>query len=523
MFMKIDTLKINEIIYFIFSFIFFVIISTYIVLYFDINRHWTHNLDQEFTLTYNALLFNNGITQEYLDHTGYFTILFLSIFIKLSQIFQFIDIYNLRSALENENIDSSFQNIILITRIYSGFSVAIWCISVNLIFYYISKSKLFSFFLTLIIFSFPGTIFHISQLRTELFASFFMILSLVMMINFLDAKNDNNYIKKISLFFIFIFCAILNKSQVFLFIFGLILLSLYFYNSLKKIDFKFIDTNFLERLNYKKQLIILYFIISIYVLFKLSIYNGNYNSFFFLILNLGILNLIFYYLAKKSNLDPIKFIFNINIILVISFLILKMILFMHPSTTEKAFISTIINIMGITVYSEVNSLGDEQGIIKLINFTFLKLKEVFLYYFKDINIFSILIVTILMVSIIFKRKIGNKLFFFNLTCILVPIAFTFISSFRAINIYYHIFWDFIFLLPFCIFFKKLKFNINFILTISILTLILFLNFKNLSITNIYGYSKENFCEDLEKNEDSYLLDWHKKIPKEKFIFFCNYQ
>jgi len=69
----------------------------------------------------------------------------------------------------------------------------------------------------------------------------------------------------------------------------------------------------------------------------------------------------------------------------------------------------------------------------------------------------------------------------------------------------------------------LKFNINFILTISILTLILFLNFKNLSITNIYGYSKENFCEDLEKNEDSYLLDWHKKIPKEKFIFFCNYQ
>ena len=153
----------------------------------------------------------------------------------------------------------------------------------------------------------------------------------------------------------------------------------------------------------------------------------------------------------------------------------------------------------------------------------LNLKEVFLYYFKDINIFSILIVTILILSIIFKKKIGNKLFFFNLTCILVPIAFTFISSFRGIYIYYHIFWDFIFLLPFCIFFKILKFKINFILTISILALILFLNFKNSSMTNIHGYPKEKLCEYLEKNENSYLIDWHKKIPKEKFMFFCNYQ
>ena len=150
--MKINTLKINEIIYFISSFIFFAIISTYIVLYFDINRHWTQNIDQEFTLTYNALLFNNGITQEYLDHTGYFTILFLSIFIKISQIFQIIDVYNLRSILEYENIDEPLQNIISLTRIYSGLSVAIWCVAVNLLFYYISKSKLFSFFLTLIIF-----------------------------------------------------------------------------------------------------------------------------------------------------------------------------------------------------------------------------------------------------------------------------------------------------------------------------------------------------------------------------------
>ena len=169
----------KEIFYFIFCFIFFLILSINLAIYFDIDRHWTNIYDQEFTLAYNALLFNNGILQEFLDHSGYFTILFLSIFIKISQIFQIIDVYNLRSLLEYENIDEPLQNIISLTRIYSGLSVAIWCMAVNLLFYYISKSKLCSFFLSIIIFSFPGTIFHIYQLRTELLASFFMILALL--------------------------------------------------------------------------------------------------------------------------------------------------------------------------------------------------------------------------------------------------------------------------------------------------------------------------------------------------------
>ena len=58
----------------------FLIISFFIGSYLDFNRHWTIDYDHEFTLAYNALLFNNGKSIEYVAHPGYFTILFLSLF-----------------------------------------------------------------------------------------------------------------------------------------------------------------------------------------------------------------------------------------------------------------------------------------------------------------------------------------------------------------------------------------------------------------------------------------------------------
>ena len=48
-----------------------------------LDRHWTSIYDHELTIAYNSLLFNSGLKHEYVDHSGYFTILFLSIFYKL--------------------------------------------------------------------------------------------------------------------------------------------------------------------------------------------------------------------------------------------------------------------------------------------------------------------------------------------------------------------------------------------------------------------------------------------------------
>ena len=60
----------------------FLITIFYLSSYIGLDRHWTSVYDQELILKYNALLFNNGIFIEYLDHPGYFTILFLSLFFK---------------------------------------------------------------------------------------------------------------------------------------------------------------------------------------------------------------------------------------------------------------------------------------------------------------------------------------------------------------------------------------------------------------------------------------------------------
>ena len=82
------------------SFIIFTFISSIYIDYFGIDRHWSSNFDQELTFTYNALLFNSGIKHEFIDHSAYFTILFLSIFIRIVELFNFIDFYNLRTFLE---------------------------------------------------------------------------------------------------------------------------------------------------------------------------------------------------------------------------------------------------------------------------------------------------------------------------------------------------------------------------------------------------------------------------------------
>ena len=152
---------------------------------------------------------------EFIDHSAYFTILFLSIFIRIAELLNFIDFYNLRTFLEKDNLDVSLQQIIPLVRIYGGMALVFWGVIVSLLFYQISQSKIFSFLLTLLIFSMPGTIENAWQLRTELISSLFMILSLLMIVSYFKNENSKYQVEKLFLFFIFLYSAILNKSQVF--------------------------------------------------------------------------------------------------------------------------------------------------------------------------------------------------------------------------------------------------------------------------------------------------------------------
>ena len=164
-------------------------------------------------------MFNSGILQEFLVHSGYFTILFLSFFVLLAKLFQFIDFYNISGLLNFTDIDNALQNLISITRIYVGISLAAWCGVINIIFYYFSKSKIYSLFLSLILITFPGTFFHGFELRTELMSSLLMILSFFAMLRYLNSEYYKNSNTNLFFFFIFIYSAILNKSQIFFYFF----------------------------------------------------------------------------------------------------------------------------------------------------------------------------------------------------------------------------------------------------------------------------------------------------------------
>ena len=499
-------------------FIIFISLSYIYLNYFNINRHWTSRFDQELTFTYNALLFNSGIKHEFIDHSAYFTILFLSIFIRIAELLNYIDFYNLRTFLEQESLDTSLQQIIPLVRMYGGISLAIWAVIINLLFYQTSQSRIFSFFLTLIIFSMPGTIEHALQLRTELISSSFMVLSLLMITDFFKNENSKYQVEKLFIFFIFLYSSILNKSQVFFYFPMLILYSLFYFNKINELKL-----DFLKELSEKKYLYFFYSLITLYIVLKLILIKGSILSLIIILFNIIALNIIFFYLAKKSNLNPLTYINHFNLILILSFIIFKGILFIHPSTNEMAFNNTFSNIMGVLKYSVLNEQSFNQSILFsktnfIIDNFFASIKK----YFSSINIYSILVFLAVTNNFLFKKKLGNKIFFLNFICILIPIIFTFIGSFRGLANYYNIYWDFFFLLPFCNFFKNVDIKFSTIMIFILIGLVQ-LNYRYLvnAKENNLANNTILLCKDFNlKGKNSYLVAFQTKIPKEKFIDLC---
>lgn len=510
--------KISYIFLILFSFITFLVLSKIYIDYFDINRHWTSQFDQELTFAYNALLFNSGIKHEFIDHSAYFTILFLSIFIKISQLLNIIEFHNLRTFFEQNNFDNSLQEVITLTRIYAGFSIAIWAVVVNILFLKISNSKIFSFFLTLIVFSMPGTIEHVSQLRTELMTSLFMILSLIMIISYFENKNlkfQNLYLLS---FFIFLYSAILNKSQIFFYFPLIILFSIFFFKRLNQINFEF-----LKDLDKKKYITYFFLFIIFYLILKLLVYKGSIFSLFFIITNILILNITFYYLAKKSEINEVIYLNHLNLFLVASFIIFKSILFIHPSTNEMAFNQTFSDVMGALKYTSFSLENETQlNFLSIFSLIFKNFSASIMKYFSNVNFYSILIVLIISVNLIMRKILGLKKFLLNFICLLIPIVFTFIASFRMISNYYNILSDFIFLIPLCIFYKNLTNKFYSFLIIMLIPLIFFnyeyLNYKKNSLQ--YDNIKHLCFELKTKNGKNYLEAFQTKIPRQNFIEFC---
>ena len=128
-------------------------------------------------MAYNALLFNSAKLQEFTVHSGYFTILFLSIFFKILSFFDFLTIYKITLFNQSNNLDQDLQNIIYFTRLFGMLSVSLFCLVAFWTFELFSKNKFFSFLITIILFLSLGTHNHFFQLRNELFSMIFFIMS----------------------------------------------------------------------------------------------------------------------------------------------------------------------------------------------------------------------------------------------------------------------------------------------------------------------------------------------------------
>ena len=193
------------------------------------------------------MLFNSAIEHEQTDHSGYFSILFLSIFYKILNLLGYLSTFKF-SLLNNNNYEIDFQNIIFFTRVYSSITIAILY---TLLFYFInyfSKNKLYSLLLSLILFSTLSNFVHISKLRTEIITLIFFILSFFNLILFFKKENTFRFYN-IIFFFLFLFCSILNKSQVFFYLPYMLLLTYFYVEHMK--DFNLNNFKFVENKNLK--------------------------------------------------------------------------------------------------------------------------------------------------------------------------------------------------------------------------------------------------------------------------------
>ena len=148
-----------------------------------------------------------------------------------------------------------------------------------------------SLLLGIIVFFLYGNLSFIDGVRPELISYIFLISSLIFIFIFLEKNNLIN----LFLFFLLIFCSILNKLQV-IFYFPFILFFSYFH--LKK----FYSTNIFNKLDIKKEklLIYIYMFLLIFISLKSLIFLRDFKTWIFLILLISIINLFFYKISSKK-------------------------------------------------------------------------------------------------------------------------------------------------------------------------------------------------------------------------------
>ncbi|QWE08976.1 phospholipid carrier-dependent glycosyltransferase [Polynucleobacter ibericus] len=271
------------------------------------NRNWPHWVDQELTLSYNGLLVYSGSNQEYLDHPGFFSIHLIAYLISIAN---YLGFYQLQDVGDLNNLPSMLEGIkelIITTRHAALITSLAYVFTAYYIANKITRERILSFLIALLVFVSNGVFFHFTLTRTEPIAFLFLIWSLYFYTQFFNHGQDKHPLSLL-LCLAMLFCGALNKAQV------LVLAPFYF-----TWTYYFITT---ERNRSVASSNSWLQIASATSFIALAIFYSLISSGLSLIINLGLITFFYgltFLCAKKSGIDAYKATSLFNVFYLLAF------------------------------------------------------------------------------------------------------------------------------------------------------------------------------------------------------------
>ena len=516
----------NELIYIFLITCFFIFLSFYYANQFNLERHWSSKHDLESVLTYNALLFNSSIEQEFVDHSGYFSILISSLYLKVLGFLGVIDIYKI-SQIKGLGLDEIFQDAVVHLRILSTVINAFISVAITYFFYLIFKRKFYSFILGVSVFFLYGNIELLTNFRTETFSILFLIFSLIAIKKFFEKNKIIYFIS----FFFFLFCSILNKNLVILYI-PVILFFTYFINE-NKLSF---NISLFNNLDKNKMIFQIFLFLFIFITLKSLVFGRDFRTWVFLIILISMINFYFYKISNKLSLKNNIILFNFS--LIIGYIFFNIIVFLHPSASLVSLNKTIFQVITQMVSHATSEIRSTTTLLALLTSlaglfleNTLRMVDIFIltinkYSFPYFNPYLIIFLSSICLFIVKLKNFNSRD-----KKILISIFFTFfiineINFLRGVARYYFGYFDYLIILFLGLILNKFSKSTSLFLASIILVITFYSSHNQVFIKYALPFENKKLLCGLssqeQKNRPSFLQNYHQLIPESVMKSYCDF-
>jgi len=189
------------------------VIITAIALYHDIFRHYLSSADADFIYVYQALLFNDGLSQAYFDHTGYVYFLILTGWIKALYWLGIVGAERLGELTGRDAFEPLFAELVYAGRWLSIVLVTAFAVC----FYYgvrfLTGNRHVAAAAAIVLAFSPGMVAHSLVMRTGLPAMLFVVMAFFMLIGAIRARGWREIWLLVAVGF-FCMIAMMAKMQV---------------------------------------------------------------------------------------------------------------------------------------------------------------------------------------------------------------------------------------------------------------------------------------------------------------------